>query len=187
MSGERKTTNERLEELQTADSYDSISVTGQSADWIEVLAVFAVKVAGSNDADAADVATMDADRIARLKAVFWDMTAIRSRRWTSYWNSGRFCWSCWRMCTPSAGTRRQAAPPPALTAPTGWIAVDSSIGCSTMPRADSTSSVMAEEPRCSTTIALIFRGQTHSPVTWCSTRIIPMWASLAAGTQTENC
>ena len=71
--------NERLEELQTADSYDSISVTGRSADWIEVLAVFAVKVAGSNDADAADVATMDADRIARLKAVFWDMTTIAHR------------------------------------------------------------------------------------------------------------
>lgn len=68
--------NERLETLQTADDYDSISVDGQAADWIEVLAVFAVKVAGSNDADAADVATMDADRIAHLKAVFWDMTAI---------------------------------------------------------------------------------------------------------------
>ena len=70
--------NERLETLQTADDYDSISVTGQPADWIEVLAVFAVKVAGSNDADAADVATMDTDRIARLKAVFWDMTAIKT-------------------------------------------------------------------------------------------------------------
>lgn len=70
--------NERLEELQTADSYDSISVTGQSADWIEVLAVFAVKVAGA-DADAADVATMDADRITRLKAVFWDMTSVTHR------------------------------------------------------------------------------------------------------------
>lgn len=70
--------NERLEKLQTADSYDSISVTGQSADWVEVLAVFAVKVAGA-DADAADVATMDADRIARLKAVFWDMTTITHR------------------------------------------------------------------------------------------------------------
>lgn len=68
--------NAELEALQTAEDYDSISVTGQPADWIEVLAVFAVKVAGSNDADAADVATMDADRIARLKAVFWDMTAI---------------------------------------------------------------------------------------------------------------
>ena len=71
--------NERLETLQTADDYDSISVTGQPADWIEVLAVFAVKVAGSNDADAADVATMDTDRIARLKAVFWDMTTIAHR------------------------------------------------------------------------------------------------------------
>ena len=71
--------NERLETLQTADDYDSISVDGQAADWIEVLAVFAVKVAGSNDADAADVATMDADRIARLKAVFWDMTTITHR------------------------------------------------------------------------------------------------------------
>ena len=71
--------NERLETLQTADDYDSVSVTGQPADWIEVLAVFAVKVAGSNDADAADVATMDADRITRLKAVFWDMTTIAHR------------------------------------------------------------------------------------------------------------
>ena len=68
--------NAELEALQTAEDYDSISVTGQTADWVEVLAVFAVKVAGSNDADAADVATMDADRIARLKAVFWDMTGI---------------------------------------------------------------------------------------------------------------
>ena len=70
--------NERLETLQTADDYDSISVDGQAADWIEVLAVFAVKVAGA-DADTADVATMDADRIARLKAVFWDMTTIAHR------------------------------------------------------------------------------------------------------------
>ena len=67
--------NAELEALQTAENYDPISVTGRPADWIEVLAVFAVKVAGA-DADAADVATMDADRIARLKAVFWDMTAI---------------------------------------------------------------------------------------------------------------
>ena len=70
--------NAELEALQTAENYDSISVTGQPADWVEVLAVFAVKVAGA-DADAADVATMDADRIARLKAVFWDMTTITHR------------------------------------------------------------------------------------------------------------
>ena len=69
--------NAELESLQTAENYDSISVTGQPADWVEVLAVFAVKVAGA-DVDATDVATMDADRIARLKAVFWDMTAIKT-------------------------------------------------------------------------------------------------------------
>ena len=70
--------NAEMEALQTAENYDPISVTGRPADWIEVLAVFAVKVAGA-DADAADVATMDADRIARLKAVFWDMTTITHR------------------------------------------------------------------------------------------------------------
>lgn len=71
--------NEQLEALQAAADYDSISIEGQAADWAEVLAVFAVKVAGSDDVDAADVATMDADRIARLKAVFWDMTTITHR------------------------------------------------------------------------------------------------------------
>ena len=71
--------NAELEALQTAEDDESISVTGQPADWVEVLAVFAVKVAGSNDVDAADVATMDTDRIARLKAVFWDMTTIAHR------------------------------------------------------------------------------------------------------------
>ena len=70
--------NAELESLQTAENYESISVTGQPADWVEVLAVFAVKVAGA-DVDATDVATMDADRIARLKAVFWDMTTIAHR------------------------------------------------------------------------------------------------------------
>ena len=69
----------KLETLQTADDYDSISVDGQAADWVEVLAVFAVKVAGSDDVDAADVVTMDADRIARLRDVFWDMTTIAHR------------------------------------------------------------------------------------------------------------
>lgn len=67
--------NTELEALQTAEDYDTITVTGQAADWVEILAIFAVKVAGS-DTDAADVATIDADRIDRLKAVFWDMTTI---------------------------------------------------------------------------------------------------------------
>lgn len=68
--------NETLEELQTAESYDDVVMEGTGADWVDVLAVFAVKVAGSNDADATDVVTLDENRIDRLEAVFWDMNAV---------------------------------------------------------------------------------------------------------------
>ena len=66
--------SEQLENLQGADSYDDITVEGATADWTEVLAVFAAKVAGADDG--ADVATLDADRTERLKAVFWDMNDL---------------------------------------------------------------------------------------------------------------
>ena len=65
--------NTKLEELQTGN-YDSIQIHGQAPDWPEVLAVFAAKTAGADDG--VDVATLDADRVSRLTAVFWDMTEI---------------------------------------------------------------------------------------------------------------
>ena len=68
--------NETLEELQTAESYDDVVMEGTGADWVDVLAVFAVKVAGSNETDATDVVTLDENRIDRLEAVFWDMNAV---------------------------------------------------------------------------------------------------------------
>ena len=67
--------NNRLETLQNGD-YDEITVEGAPPDWTDVLAVFAVKTAGTDDG--VDVATLDADRVGRLKAIFWDMTAISS-------------------------------------------------------------------------------------------------------------
>ena len=67
--------NNRLETLQDGD-YNEITVEGAPPDWTDVLAVFAVKNAGTDDG--VDVATLDADRVDRLKAVFWDMTAISS-------------------------------------------------------------------------------------------------------------
>ena len=67
--------NEFLEELQTKDAYDEVTLQGDAAPWTEVLAVFATKVAGA-DVDAADVATMDADRIMKLEEVFWDMNEV---------------------------------------------------------------------------------------------------------------
>ena len=70
--------NAQLEALQGADTYDDVTIAGEMADWVEVLAIFAVKTAGSNDVDATDVVTMDADRVNRLKAVFSDMNSITS-------------------------------------------------------------------------------------------------------------
>ena len=67
--------NSKLEDLQDGE-YDDITISGSLADWPEVLAVFAVKVAGNNDVDAMDVATLDQKRINKLKDAFWDMNAI---------------------------------------------------------------------------------------------------------------
>ena len=73
--------NSKLEDLQDGD-YDDITISGSLADWPEVLAVFAVKVAGNNDVDAMDVATLDQKRIKKLKDVFWDMNAISTEEET---------------------------------------------------------------------------------------------------------
>lgn len=67
--------NTRLEQLQ-AGSYDGITLAGQAADWPDVLAVFASRYAAAEDG--VDVATLDADRVSKLTATFWDMTAITS-------------------------------------------------------------------------------------------------------------
>lgn len=67
--------NAQLEQLQT-DGYDDIVTQGQAADWPEVLAVFAARYAAADDG--MDVATLDPDRVEKLTAVFWDMTAISS-------------------------------------------------------------------------------------------------------------
>ena len=68
--------NQTLADLQSDERYDDVTVSGSAADWVEVVAVFAVKVTGSSETDATDVVTLDADRIDRLEAVFWDMTTI---------------------------------------------------------------------------------------------------------------
>lgn len=64
-----------LAELQDGD-YDSIDLTGELPDWREVAAVFAVMTAGADNG--VDVATLDADRVDRLKAVFWSMAELTS-------------------------------------------------------------------------------------------------------------
>lgn len=52
---------------------DSMEIVGPPPAWRDVFAVFAVKtVAG----DGVNVAVLDADRVERLRTVFWDMTKI---------------------------------------------------------------------------------------------------------------
>ena len=65
--------NERLEALQSGN-YDSVQLHGAPPEWKQVVAVFAAKTAGTDDG--VDVATLDEDRVDRLRTVFWDMTQI---------------------------------------------------------------------------------------------------------------
>lgn len=74
-----------LTELQDGN-YDSIDLTGALPGWREVIAVFAARTAGAENG--VDVATMDADRVDRLKTVFWDMTEITSEVDTIYHDGG---------------------------------------------------------------------------------------------------
>lgn len=74
-----------LAELQDGD-YDYIDLTGVLPDWREVIAVFAARTAGAENG--VDVATMDADRVDRLRAVFWDMTEITSEVDTIHHDDG---------------------------------------------------------------------------------------------------
>lgn len=69
--------NARLSALQN-EGYDDIVLTGSPADWTDVLAVFAVKVSGAEDTTATYVAAFDAERVQKLKDVFFDMTSITS-------------------------------------------------------------------------------------------------------------
>ena len=64
-----------LEMLQSA-GYDSVEVTGQPPAWADVLAVFAVRLTGGNEAGVSDVAILDANRVKRLSDIFWDLTKI---------------------------------------------------------------------------------------------------------------
>ncbi len=62
-----------LSSLQAGDSYDSVEIVGRPPSWVDVFAVFSVKTVSG---DGVDVVILDADRVERLRTVFWDMTKI---------------------------------------------------------------------------------------------------------------
>jgi murein DD-endopeptidase MepM/ murein hydrolase activator NlpD len=72
--------NQRIEEIKNDNTWDTLNVqyvgTGGSRGniWIDILAVFAVKTALTEDG--MDVVTIDQTRVDLIREVFWDMTEI---------------------------------------------------------------------------------------------------------------
>lgn len=65
---------DRLSELQAGGIYDHVEIQGQPPAWVDVLAVFAVKTAGTKGS--MDVVVLDPDRVEQLRTVFWNMIKI---------------------------------------------------------------------------------------------------------------
>lgn len=69
--------DEKIEDIKNSVVYDEFYQSGESADWNEVAAVFAVKI-GSGD-NPEDAVVFDEAKKEKLKAVFWDMNKIEYR------------------------------------------------------------------------------------------------------------
>ena len=72
----------RLNELQERE-YENITIEGEPPEWIEVIAVFACHVAGGDDG--VDVMVLDAEKVEKLRTVFWDMCVITAEEETEEW------------------------------------------------------------------------------------------------------
>ena len=68
----------QLESIKANISYDVLEMSGSRAEWQEVLAVYAVRVA-ANPHEPQQVATMDEGKKAILTDIFWQMNGISSR------------------------------------------------------------------------------------------------------------
>ena len=68
----------KIDEIKAGSAYDTLEISGSRASWPDVLAVYAVKT--NTDPDAAqEVATMDDNKKALLRSIFWDMHVISHR------------------------------------------------------------------------------------------------------------
>lgn len=67
---------EKISSMQAEGGYDTLEIQGQPPPWPDVLAVFAVKTAGTDDG--VPVAVLDTANVAALRTVFWDMTKLTS-------------------------------------------------------------------------------------------------------------
>lgn len=64
----------KLDEIKTQNPHDVVEISGARIDWPEVLAVYAVKTSSTQE-----VATIDDQKKAVLKSIFWDANTINHR------------------------------------------------------------------------------------------------------------
>jgi len=65
----------KLEEIRTANTYDLLEMSGSRAVWPDVLAVYAIRSATDPNSPQ-EVATMDDNKKALLKEIFWAMNEV---------------------------------------------------------------------------------------------------------------
>ncbi len=68
----------QLDSIENGTAHDRVVMEGEQASWDEVIALFAVKVAGTEDETAQDVVIIDEAKKEILKQVFWDMHSLSS-------------------------------------------------------------------------------------------------------------
>lgn len=76
----------QLNEIESGVAHNRVVMEGEQASWDLVIALFAVKVAGTEDETAQDVVIIDENKKEILKQVFWDIHSLSSR--TETVNSG---------------------------------------------------------------------------------------------------
>ncbi len=68
----------RIDELKASGSYDSVEISGNKANWKDVLSIYAVKVTTDPD-NPMEIATVDDNKKSILSNIFWDMNSIDSK------------------------------------------------------------------------------------------------------------
>lgn len=68
----------KIDEIKAGSTYDTLEISGSRASWPDVLAVYAVKTNTDPEAPQ-EVATMDDNKKALLKSIFWDMHVLSHR------------------------------------------------------------------------------------------------------------
>lgn len=65
----------RIDNLKTSGTYDSIEINGSKANWKDVLSIYAVKTTTDPD-NPMEIATVDENKKSILSNIFWDMNSI---------------------------------------------------------------------------------------------------------------